>query len=237
MVCWLRILSLSLGVYLAAQGGVLVLRSGGKVQFSEALDLEINGKDKAFSLPGLPESAPPPRNLPSFRLGPTLVKDAGTGVAAAYAAGSPPRFLLPDGLTRKTPMSAAEAWKESVLSYKKAQADKNRTQTPSAEFIAYLAGGVEELAHLCMDEPALRLAAGDQFIQFQLELTAGAVAAYKTHPAMVRVEREVQAFMETRLDRFDKGIDSARSLDEGLRFAELSLRAYPDHAEIGRAHV
>ncbi|MBE0659471.1 MAG: hypothetical protein IH602_17385 [Bryobacteraceae bacterium] len=208
----------------------MVLRSGGKIQFSEALDLEINGKDKAFTLPGRPESTPPPKNLPSFRLGPTMVKDAATGVVAAYAPAAPPRFLFPDGLSRKTPTPSAEAWKESVLSYKKAQSDKNRTQTPSAEFIAYLAGGAEELAHLCMDEPALKLAAGDPSFQFQLELTAEAVAAFKTHPAMVRVEREIQTFMETRLDRFDRGIDSARSLDEGLRFAELSSRAYPDHA-------
>ena len=229
MVCWLKILSLSLGVSLAAHGGLLVLRSGGKIQFSEALDLEINGKDKAFTLPGRPEPAPPPKNLPSFRLGPTLVKDAATGAAAAYAPAAQPRFLFPDGLSRKTPTPAAAAWKESIFSYKKAQSDKNRTQTPSADFIAYLAGGVEELAHLCMDENALKLAAGGQSFQFQLELTAEAVAAYKTHPAMLRVEHEIQAFMEKRLDRFDKGIDSAKSLDEGLRFAELSLRAYPDH--------
>jgi hypothetical protein len=217
-------------VSLAAHGGLLVLRSGGKIQFTEALDLEINGKDKAFSLPGRPDPAPPPKNLPSFRLGPTLVNDAATGVVAAYAPTAPPRFLFPDGLSRKTPTPAAEAWKESVLSYKKVQSDKNRTQTPATELIAYLAGGVDELAGLCMDENALKLAAADQSFQFQLELTAEAVAAYKAHPAMSRVEREIQAFMETRLDRFDKGIDSAKSLDEGLRFAELSLRAYPDHA-------
>ncbi|MBA3975740.1 MAG: hypothetical protein C0504_16160 [Candidatus Solibacter sp.] len=220
---------------MAAQGGLLVLRSGGKIQFSEALDLEINGKDKAFSLPGRPEPAPPPRNLPSFRLGPTLVKDAATGVVAAHAPAAPPRFLFPDGLSRKTPAPAAEAWKESVLSYKKAQSDKTRTQTPAADFVAYLAGGVDELAGFCMDEGALRLAAGEQSFQFQLELTAEAVASYKAHPAMAGVGREIQAVMEARLERFDKGIDSAKSLDEGLRLAELSSRAYPDDAGHGAA--
>lgn len=229
MVCWLRILSISLGVSLAAHGGLLVLRSGGKLQFSEALDLEINGKDKAYSLPGRPEPSPPPKNLPSFRLGPTMVKDAASGVIAVYGGSGQSRFLFPDGLSRKTPQSAADAWKESILSYKKVQSDKNRAQSPASEFVAYLAGSADELAAFCMDEDALRLAAGDQYFQFQLELTAEAVAAFKANPAMNRVESEILAFMQTRLDRFDKGIDSAKSIDEGLRFAELSSRAYPSN--------
>lgn len=235
MVCWLRILSLTFVVSLAADGGLVVLRSGGKIQFSEALDIEINAKDRAHALPGRPEAAPPPKNLQSFRLGPTLVKDAATGVIAVYAPNAQPRFLIPDGLSRKTPVAPAEAWKESVFSYKKAQSDKNRAQTTAAEFVAYLSGGVDELAGFCMDENALRLAAGEQFFALQIELTAEAVAVYGASPAMNRVERDVLAFMQTRLDRFDQGADSVRALDEGLRFAELSSRAYADNAAHGEA--
>lgn len=227
MVCWLRILTLSFVVSLAAQAGVLVLRSAGKLQFSDALDLEINGKDKAFVLPGRPDPAPPPKNLASFRLGPTLIRDSDSGILATYSPGAQPRFLFPDGLSRKTPSPASVAWNESVFSYKKTPSDKTRTQTPAADFVAFLAAGPEELAALCMDENALRLAAGEQFFSFQLELTAEAVAAYSAHPAMARVEREILAFMLARLDRFDTGNNSALSLAEGLRFAGLSARAYP----------
>ena len=40
----------------------------------------------------------------------------------------------------------ADAWKESALAYKKTQQDKTPTTVPPGEFVAFLAGGVKELA-------------------------------------------------------------------------------------------
>jgi hypothetical protein len=207
--------------------GLLITRTGDGLQFSEAVDLEINARNRVFALPGKPGPSPPASGLPAVRLGPTMIQDAETGAIVLYARGGEIRYVFPDGLPKKTPLPAAQAWQQSIFSYKAAPSEKNRLQLPGAEFVAYLAGGVEELADFCSDEDALRLAAADRFFQFRLELTARAISAYGSTAPMARLEREILAAMESRLARFERGIGGVAALMEGLQFAELSAAAFP----------
>lgn len=232
MVAALRIFLVILLASTAGASGLLVFRGGGKLQFSEAISLQINGKDKALVLGATPDSSAAAKDLPTVRLVSTLVKDANSGVVAVYSRAQPPRFLYPDGLSRKPAPPAVEAWKDSKITFRKSQADKTPMEVPANQFVAFLAGGVEELADLCTDADALKLIGGAGGVfPAQLELTAAAVAAYGSSTAMASVERHVAGVMRTRAERFESGTDSAQSLDEGLRFARLSAEAYPALAE------
>ena len=222
---------------LAFSQGLLVQRAGDALQFQPAVSIAVNGKDRVLVLGDKPESATPVNKLGNVKLGSSLILDAGTGVVTHFApAGGAPQYLYPSGLSKKIPPSPAEAWKESAFTYKKTQQDKAPTPVPTAEFVAFLAGGVRELAEVCMDEAALRLIGGKAGVfAAQLELTAAAVAAHGLNPAMAPVERKILEFMQLRQARFDGGEESAKSLAEGLRFGELSAKAYaeqPDHKRV-----
>ena len=217
----------------AGAQGLLVQRTQNVLQFSPAVSITVNGKDRALVLGDKPESATPVNKLGNVKLGATLLADSASGVVAHYP---PLQYLYPNGLSKKTASPPAEAWKESAIAYKKTQQDKTPAAVPSSEFVAFLAGGVRELADLCMDETALGLLGGKAGVfPVQLELTAAAVAAFGANPAMAPVERRILDYMQLRLARFESGTDSAQSLTEGLRFAELSAKAYPDQAEQKRA--
>ncbi len=218
---------------LALAQGLLVQRTQNALQFSPAVSVAVNGKDRALVLGDKPESSTPVNKLGNVKLGTTLIADSASGVVAHYP---PLQYLYPNGLSKKTASPPAEAWKESAITYKKTPQDKTPVTVPSGEFVAFLAGGVRELADLCMDETALGLLGGKAGVfPAQLELTAAAVAAFGANPAMASVERRILDFMQLRLARFESGTDSAKSLTEGLRFAELSAKAYPDQAEQKRA--
>ena len=209
-----------------------MLRAGDGLQFSPAVALTINGKDRALTLGEMPASATPVNKLPNAKLGGTLIVDAASGVVVQYSPGAPPHYLSPNGRAKKIAPAPPDAWKESALTYKKTQQDKAPAGVPFSGFVAFLAGGVKELADICMDETALRLIGGKAGVfAAQLELTAAAVAAHGSNPAMAPVERRIADFMRLRQERFDLGLDSAKSLTEGLRFAELSAKAYPDQPQ------
>ncbi len=230
------LLAAVLPVASALAQGLIVQRSGEALQFTPAASIAINGKDRALTLGELPASATPVNKLPNAKLGGTLILDAASGVVVQHNPGSTVQYLYPNGLSKKIAPTPPDAWKESSITFKKTAQDKTPTAVPSAEFVAYLAGGVKELAEVCMDETALRLIGGKAGVfAAQLELTAAAVAAHGSDPAMAPVERRIAGFMRLRQERFDLGIDSAQSLTEGLRFAELSAKAYPDQPEHVRA--
>ncbi|MCC6538648.1 MAG: hypothetical protein IT162_13920 [Bryobacterales bacterium] len=215
----------------AAAQGLLVTRAADGLRFTPAWDLEVNGKDRVDILGDKPATATPFNKLQHVKLGATLLRDTGSGVWLHY--GPAPQYLYPQGISKKPFPAPPDAWKESALTYKKAEKDKTPTPVPMSEFVAYLAGGVKELAAVCMDESALALVGGGAQGVFpaQIELTAAAVAAHGTNPAMASVERRVAEFLRTRQERFDAGMDSARSLAEGLKMSELSAKAYADLPE------
>jgi hypothetical protein len=228
-----RPVGLSLIAALSALGqGLIVQRTGGALQFSPATGLNINSKDRALTLGDKPVASGPINKLGNTKLGGTLILDTSSGVVAHYTPGAAPVYLYPSGLSKKDAPQPPEAWKESVVTYKKSEKDKTAVTLPMAEFVAYLPGGVKELADVCMDEAALKLIGGPAGVfPAQIDLTAAAVTSLGSNSAMASVDRKIVEFMRLRQERFDSGIDSAKSLSEGLRFAELSAKAYPDQPD------
>lgn len=234
---WVRLASALAMSCICVSAGLLVSRSANGVRLTEAYDLEINAKNRVLALPGKPGTAVPGKGLSGVRLGPTMVLDAASGVVGFYARSGELSYLYPDGLPKKPPLPPAQAWQESVITYKMAPNEKSRAQLPAREFVAFLAGGLEELADFCSDERALWVVAADRSFPFRIELTARAVKVYGTAGPMARVEQEILAAMESRLARFEKGDGSVTALREGLQFAELSAAAFPDnpaHAAVRR---
>jgi hypothetical protein len=224
----LAICSFAAAVSALAQG-LIVQRTGGALQFSPAVSITVNGKDRVLVLGDKPVSTLPVNKLGNVKLGATLILDKASGVVAQYAPGATPQYLYPNGLSKKEAPQPGEAWKESAITIKKSPQDKTPVTVPTSEFVAFLAGGVKELADLCMDEAALQFIGGPAGVfPAQLELTAAAVASLGANPAMAPVDRRIVEFMRVRQERFDAGMDSAKSLTEGLRFAELSAKAFPD---------
>lgn len=220
-----------------AAAGLIVHRDAAGFQFTTAVEMEINGKDRALILGLEVPAAASASRLQSFRLGATLIRDQTTGVVGAYTKGSPFKYLYPDGIPRNAAPAPREAWKQVRITFKRAQSDKAQSALAADEFVAYLAGDTEELAAICTDTEVLKLIGGDQPFDAQIALTAASVAAFGAHPAMAAVERYVSDSMRVRLGRFNRGIDSAASLDEGLRFSQLSAKSYPSlpgHIELRR---
>src|SRR6476619_445223 len=111
---------LLLGISITAQAGILILRSDKGLNFADAAQVVINGKDKALTLGGQPKLAGPINKLKDTKLGGTLIKDVDSGVVALFS-GSEIEYLLPQNLGKTPPADPAEIWKTAAkIAYKKA---------------------------------------------------------------------------------------------------------------------
>ena len=118
-------------VSLSAQAGILITRSEKGLQFTDAAQVVINGKDKALTLGGQPKLAGPINKLKDTKLGGTLIKDVDSGVVALFS-GSDIEYVLPENLGKTPPADPAEIWKTAAkIAYKKAANDKVPTEVPS----------------------------------------------------------------------------------------------------------
>jgi tetratricopeptide (TPR) repeat protein len=207
-----------------AQAGLVIQKNGDGFQFLPAAEIAVNGKDRALALGAKPElPAAASAKLGNVKLGgDTLIADGASGVVAQY--GSETQYLYPGGIARKGAPAADAAWKAATFQVKKSPKDNAETSVPGSGFVAYLPGGVKDLAGLCMDERALRLAGGG--FAARIALTQAAVAAYGSDPAMAVVESRIANMMRQRLDLFDAGIEGEKNLTEGLLFSQLSEKAY-----------
>lgn len=219
----------------AEPAGLVVYRSGSAIQFSDALTLELNGRDKALSLGDQPTLSGPVNKLPSVRVGGLLLRDGVSGVVAVHAEGRN-QYLLPAGQPKNDQPNPAEVWKSAIFTYRKSQAEKTPVALSAAEFLAYLPDGIAGLPALCMNERALGVIGGKGgYFPMQIELLSSAVRAYQANPTMGVLDQYVVKTMKENLSRFDMGIESAKSLDQGLQFVKLSESAYPaktDHQKL-----
>ena len=220
---------LLLGV--AAHAGVLISRSGQGFQFTDAISVSINGKDKIQVLGDRPKASGPLSKLPSGRLAGTLVKDHDSGVFAQYDADQV-EYLVPQGLPKGAPDDPAALWRSARITIKKTNADKAGTEVPPEAFLAFLPGGVEELARICTDPKVLAgLGGKDQAFATQIELMAAVVRAYAANPAVAPLERYVEDALRSRYQGFENGAGGIELLQQGLKFAELSQAVYPGSPE------
>jgi hypothetical protein len=227
---WLSIASTVLA------NGLIVYKNAAGVQFAEAISLKVNDKDKVLSLGPEAVISGPVNKLAQVRIAGILLNAGGPGVIGLYTPGQPLQYSLPQGLAKNTSTTAAEAWKDAELAYRKSKDDKAPATVSAAEFLAYLPEGVPELATLCRDNEALAILGGKAgAFPIQIELLSAAVAAYGTNPEMVQVESYVRQTMQNNLDRFDSGLESLKSLEQGLQFSRLSSKAYatlPEHQKL-----
>ena len=215
----------------AAYAGILVSRSAQGLQFTDAVSITFNAKDKALSLGDQPKLSGPVSKLPSTHLNGTLLKDSDAGVLARYESGAA-EYLLPQGLPKTAPDSPAAIWTATRITYKKSAQDKVGADIPAADFVAFLPAGAEELTRLCMDDAALQVIGGKgKSFTTQMELMSAVVKAYASDPAMAPLGKFVEDAMRRRYDRFESGAGGVEVLTQALKFAELSGAVYPSQAE------
>jgi hypothetical protein len=215
----------------AVQAGVLVTRSDKGLQFTSAVTIAIQGKDRALSL-GAETRMPVALNkLATVRLTGTLLKDADSGIVASYREGAV-EYLLPQGLPKTAGTDAAAIWRTVKLSYKKAASDKAFTDVPVAEFVAFLPGGNEELRAICTDPRALQVVGGRaKGFAAHMEWMAAAIRAFPSDAAIAPLEKVVELGMRQRYEQFESGVAGLEVFQQALQYAELSQAVYPKQPE------
>jgi hypothetical protein len=214
----------------SARAGILVVRSERGLQFTDAVAIAVNGKDKALSLGSQPTAGAASKRS-AARLAGTLLKDSDAGVLLEYAPGNA-NYLLPEGLPKNAPDDPAGAWKAARIVYKQSASDKAGTEVSFASFVAFLPAGAADLAALCRDTGALELIGGKgKSFPTQVELMTAAVNAYGTDPAMTSLEKYVADAMRSRYEAFENGAGGIDVLNQGLDFATLSQSAYSKSRE------
>jgi hypothetical protein len=218
------------------QAGVLVYRSPEGFQFSDAVSVTVNGKDKALSLGNQPKLSGPAGKLPQVKLGGTLLKDADSATIALYEQGEV-NYLFPegvskDGVNKNVAPDPAAIWAAANIFYKKTAGDKSPSEVAGPAFVAYLPEGLDQLMRICADQRALALIGGKlKAFPAQIELIAAVVKANSSNAATAPLEAYVAQFMRQRYERFESGAAGVEALDQGLQFAALSKALYPTAAE------
>ena len=217
----------------AADAGILVSRSEQGLQFTDAVAVTFNAKDKALSLGDQTKLSGPISKLPSTHLEGVLLKDSDAGILAHFEEGKA-EYLLPQGLPKTAPDNPAAIWKTAKITYKKSAQDKAGTDIAAAAFVAFLPAGAEELTRLCMDDAALQLIGGKgKSFPAQIELMSAVVKAYGSNPAMAPLGKFVEDAMRRRYDQFESGAAGVDVLTQGLKFVELSQAVYPEQSGAG----
>jgi hypothetical protein len=216
------------GLCFAADAGILITRTDKGLQFTEAVSVLVNGKDKALVLGAEPKLTGPMGKLKDAKLSGSLVKDEGTKTIGAYEA-EEMEYLLPENLPKGGPTEPAEIWRAAKIAYKKTANEKAPTDVPVAAFVAFLAGGPEELTRFCLEERALELVGGKgKTFATQLEWIAAVVQANTANPAMAPLEKFVENSLRGRFEQFETGTAGLEVLDQAMKLAELSQKIYPN---------
>jgi hypothetical protein len=215
----------------AAHAGILITRSAQGLQFADAAQVLINGKDKVLTLGAEPKLTTPLNKLKDTKLGGSLIQDVNSGVFV-LTSDSEAVYILPENLGKTAATDPAAIWKSAAkIAIKKTANDKAPVDVAAGSFVAFLAGGPEELTRLCMDEQSLALVGGkDKTFATQLEWIAAVAKQYGSNAAMAPLERYVESAMRSRYLRFETGTSGLEVLQQALQFAELSQSIYPNQA-------
>lgn len=215
----------------SARAGILIYRSEQGVQFTDAVAITVNGKDKVLSLGNQPIAGAAVSKQSAAHLAKILLKDGDAGVLLQYEPGNAD-YLLPEGLPKNAPDDPAAAWKTARIAYKQSASDKAGTEVSFASFVAFLPAGAGELAALCKDAAALQLIGGKgKNFSTQVELMSAAAKAYATDPAMVSLAKYVADAMRGPYEAFENGAGGIEVLRRGLDVVPLSQAVYPNSPE------
>ncbi len=184
-----RVIALFLLLAAASPGGVLVSQSAKGIQFSEALSLTVNGKDKVLNAGAEPRLDGPIGKLPSIKLeGGSLLKDKNTGALVLIMDGAA-TYVVPEGLPKNGPASLGAAWAGTSIAYKRSKSDKDPNEVSASEFVAFLPGGLQELATLCTNDQLMALIGGSgKTFPTELTFIEATVKAYPNDPAVAPLQ-------------------------------------------------
>jgi len=203
------------------QAGILVTRGAQGLEFRQAATVAINGSDRALLLGLEPKLFSPIAALPATALDITLWKDA-TGAVAAEVDGEP-QYLLPYGWKPVVTASLPAAWQQARLVYRKSP-DAQPIPVAFADFVAFLPGGVAELARRSADQRWIDRLGGST----QIEWIGAAARAFPSDPAITSLAGFVDRAMRQQFDRFQSGVAGLDALRQALGFGALVARLYPD---------
>jgi hypothetical protein len=222
-----RTLGLMLCVATSGLGGIVVTRSSDGIRYMESAAVLINGKDKAISVGNEPKITAAAKNLIAVPLKGVLIKDTEAHALCLFDSVGK-RYLVPQPVPKKGALEVAALWSGAKITSKKTASDKSPEEIPLDSFVAFLPGGVEDLAKLAADEGRLALIGGKSgYFPVQMELISSAVRSYGSEPAMAEIEKYVEGSMRGCSDQFETGTAGVDVLQRGLQFATLSEAAYP----------
>ena len=209
------------------QAGVLVTRGAHGLEFRQAAAVGINGRDRALVLGTQPKLSGPIDELPATGLDVTLWKDA-AGAVAAEVDGEP-QYLLPYGWKPGATPNLPAAWQEARMTYRKSEADAQPTPVALADFVAFLPGGVAELARRSAYPRWMeRLGGADKAVATQIEWIGAAARAFPSDQAIAALAGFVEQTMRRQFDRFQSGVAGLDALRQALAFGALAAQLYPD---------
>jgi hypothetical protein len=214
----------------AAHAGVVVLQTPKGIEFLDALSISVNGKDKALQAGSEPTLNGPINKLPGVKLEGSLLRDVNASALVLDQDGSLV-YIVPEGLPKGIVTSLANAWTDTTIAVRRAKGDKSAQPVAMSSFLAYLAGDTPELVRLCMDDGRLKLISppGKSF-DMQMRLMTAIVKGHSSDPALQPLAHYVEEAMRSRYDRFESGTATIDTLNQAIRYSELSQAVYPDSA-------
>jgi len=204
--------------------GVVVSRTDKGFQFADAVSINVNGKDKVLNLGSNPKIENAGGKLSSIKLGEALYRDQATSYFALDSEGSL-HYILPEGSPKGTDLAWA-MWGSAHISAK--GSDKTQTEVPTATFVAFLPGNVQDLVDLARSEQMVRMIdSSPKSFATQLSLISAIVKNYPQDPACRTLQKHVEDSMRSRYEQFENGTANFEVLEQGLQYAELSQSLYP----------
>ncbi|HTQ57948.1 MAG TPA: hypothetical protein VMI94_25955 [Bryobacteraceae bacterium] len=240
--------SLRLGVILWALGStvvpagagqaILVTRNGqGLWQVLEVEKIAINGKSKVRTGSGVSRNIQPAEYkkmvaVEVLRAGILRRHEAGYLVRKEGGKWEP---IAPDGAALKVAASYAELWSAATFAVQQDAKAKDMTAVKTEDVFAMLPGEDrnEAVVDFLADEGNFRgVGEADDEAAFneRMSLVIGA-AGFVTGPAEAKLKGLILSQMETAEQRLNAGLAHYRDLENGLRYVQISQKAWPGDAQ------
>ena len=211
----------------SASAAIVVTQTDKGFAFTEAVSLNVNGKDKVLSVGANPKLENPLGKLPSIKLGEALYRDNATSYFVLNSEGVL-AYVLPEGIPKGTEV-AWNIWNSTRIASK--ASDKTQAEIPATSFVAFLPGDVQDLVNLARNEHLIKLIdSSDKSFTTQLTLIAAIAKAYPQDPSSAGLQRYVEYAMRSRYEQFENGTAGVDVLDKALKYADLSKAIYPNVA-------
>lgn len=223
-----RVGTLLAACLVSCDAALVVTQTDKGFQFTEANSITVNGKDKVLGV-GADPKAVSAGKFPSLKLDSSLFRDRATSYVVLSSEGSL-TYVIPEGQPKKTQPDLKHAWLEAEMVAK--GPDKTQAAIPAASFVAFLPGELAALVSVAKSDRDLRLIdSSDKVFETQIALISAIAKAYPKEPESAELRKYVEQSMRSRYQGFQTGTASVETLNEALKFSELSEAAYKDVPE------